>query len=314
MNVRVNLNYPIYDGAEIVFKAPCDASEVTGLILYYPGDAGVVSSVFTFADAHTNDLGNIDALFAAGAVVKVIIDTDTSMAFVQNAVTNAYLEERFAGIGGGGGSSAKDAVLYTEQKLTTKQQEQARQNIRAVATVNNIVPDGNGNVLLFAFEYLYIGEEPEQQIWIFSLDPSTDEWGNECGVLGFSHDNSGLGVILTGVAPGKNNWDAVNVGQLKAALGNYYTKEELEAGTEEMLKGLVSTNLFSEELAVRDKRIASMEENIGDISDTLSRHASSTTSTLQSHDERITALDGTVGNITTALDAIIAMQEELISL
>ena len=102
MNVRVNLNYPIYDGAEIVFKAPCDASEVTGLIVYYPSDAGVVSSEFTFADAHANDLGNIDALFAAGAVVKVIIDTDTNMAFVQNAVTNAYLEERFAGIGGGG--------------------------------------------------------------------------------------------------------------------------------------------------------------------------------------------------------------------
>lgn len=105
MNVRVNLNYPIYDGAEIVFKAPCDASEVTGLIVYYPGDAGVVSSEFAFADAHASDLGNIDALFKAGAVVKVIIDTDTNKAFVQNAVTNAYLEERFAGIGGGGGST-----------------------------------------------------------------------------------------------------------------------------------------------------------------------------------------------------------------
>lgn len=100
MNVRVNLNYPIYDGAEIVFKAPCDASEVTGLIVYYPGDAGVVSSEFAFADAHANDLYNIDALFKAGAVVKVIIDTDTNMAFVQNAVTNAYLEERFAEKGG----------------------------------------------------------------------------------------------------------------------------------------------------------------------------------------------------------------------
>ena len=112
MNVRVNLNYPIYDGAEIVFKAPCDASEVTGLIVYYPSDAGEVSSVFTFADANANDLGNIDALFAAGAVVKVIIDTDTNMAFVQNAVTNAYLESRFAGIGGGG-----NVVIVTRDKM-----------------------------------------------------------------------------------------------------------------------------------------------------------------------------------------------------
>lgn len=105
MNVRVNLNYTIYDGAEIVFKAPCDASEVTGLIVYYPVGTEEVSSVFAFGDAHTNDLGNIDDLFAKGAVVKVIIDTETSMAFVQNAATNAYLENRFAGIGGGGGAN-----------------------------------------------------------------------------------------------------------------------------------------------------------------------------------------------------------------
>ena len=101
MNVRVNLNYTIYDGAEIVFKAPCDASEVTGLIVYYPVGTEEVSSVFAFTDAHTNDLGNIDNLFAKDAVVKVIIDTETSMAFVQNAATNAYLEDRFARIGGG---------------------------------------------------------------------------------------------------------------------------------------------------------------------------------------------------------------------
>ena len=100
MNVRVNLNYTIYDGAEIVFKAPCDASRVTGLIVYYPNGTEEMSSVFTFADAHTNDLGNIDNLFVAGAVVKVILDTETNMAFVQNAPTNAYLEGRFANMGG----------------------------------------------------------------------------------------------------------------------------------------------------------------------------------------------------------------------
>ena len=111
MNVKVNLDYTIYDGAEIVFKAPCDASEVTGLIVYYPNGTEVVSSVFAFADAHTNDLGDIDNLFVAGAVVKVILDTETNMAFVQNAATNAYLEGRFAGIGGGGGESSKDVYV-----------------------------------------------------------------------------------------------------------------------------------------------------------------------------------------------------------
>ena len=105
MNVRVDLRTPIYDGMEVVFKAPCGASEVTGLIVYYPGDSGVASSVFSFADAHTNDLGDLDELFAEGAVVKVILDTETNMAFVQNAATNAYLEKRFREIKGGGTTS-----------------------------------------------------------------------------------------------------------------------------------------------------------------------------------------------------------------
>ena len=110
MNVRVDLNTPISDGIEVVFKAPCDASEVTGLNVYYPVDGVLESQVFTFADANTNDLGHFDALFAKDAVVKVILDLDTNMAFVQNADTNAYLEYRFAeleakiGTGGSGGS------------------------------------------------------------------------------------------------------------------------------------------------------------------------------------------------------------------
>lgn len=212
MNVRVNLNYPIYDGAEIVFKAPCDASEVTGLIVYYPGDAGVVSSEFAFADAHANDLGNIDALFAAGAVVKVIIDTDTNMAFVQNAVTNAYLEERFAGIGGSGGTV--DLRNY------------------------------------------YTKAEVNQRI------------------------SNSLGSLRTGLQEHDERIAALEASGSTVDLSNYYTKDELDAGTEEMLKGLVSTNLLSEELAVRDERIASVEASIG--------------------------------NISTALDSIIAMQEELI--
>ena len=135
MNVRVNLNYPIYDGAEIVFKAPCGASKVTGLVLYYPSNGGTASSVFAFADAHTNDLGDLDDLFAEGAVVKVILDTETNMAFVQNAATNGYLERRFAsiGAGGGGGGTVKNAVLYTEQDLSEKEQAQARKNIGAAA-------------------------------------------------------------------------------------------------------------------------------------------------------------------------------------
>ena len=96
MNIRVDLNTPIYDGMEVVFIAPCDYAEFSRLALYYPTTYGTASQVFAFADAHANDLAHLDVLFAKDAVVKVILDTGTSMAFVQNADTNAYLEGRFA--------------------------------------------------------------------------------------------------------------------------------------------------------------------------------------------------------------------------
>ena len=91
MNIRVDLNTPINDGTEVVFRSPADCSQVTGLIVYYNGE----SKEFAFADAHGNNVGDIDHLFAENVVVKVILDVTTSMAFVQNADTNAYLEWRF---------------------------------------------------------------------------------------------------------------------------------------------------------------------------------------------------------------------------
>jgi RNAse (barnase) inhibitor barstar len=91
MNIRVDLNYPIKDGTEVVFRSPVDCSQVTGLKVYYSDG----SQEFAFADAHGNDVGNIDHLFAENVAVKVILDVTTGMAFVQNADTNAYLERRF---------------------------------------------------------------------------------------------------------------------------------------------------------------------------------------------------------------------------
>lgn len=95
-NIRVDINYTIQDGSEVVFRSPVDCSQVTGLIVYYPGDNEIqTSKEFALADAHGNNVGDIDHLFAENVVVKVILDTTTNMAFVQNADTNAYLEKRF---------------------------------------------------------------------------------------------------------------------------------------------------------------------------------------------------------------------------
>ena len=110
MNVRINYDRAIYDGTELVFRSPVDCSQVTGLIVYYPLDDTEASKEFAFADAHGNNVGDIDHLFAENVVVKVILDVTSGMAFVQNADTNAYIENTF------------------------------------IKSVNGVKPDSNGNV------------------------------------------------------------------------------------------------------------------------------------------------------------------------
>ena len=114
MNIRVDLNAPIRDGTEVVFRSPVDCSQITGLIVYYNGEG----KEFALADAHGNNVGDIDHLFAENVVVKVILDLETSMAFVQNADTNAYLEQRIDGVD-----------LKLPQDLTPEEQAMVRANI-----------------------------------------------------------------------------------------------------------------------------------------------------------------------------------------
>jgi hypothetical protein len=97
-NIRVDLDYMHEAGYEIKFRSPADCSAITGLVVYYPGASGATTSkVFMLADAHGNNVGDIDHLFTENVVVKVILDVTNSVAFVQNADTNAYLEEQLAG-------------------------------------------------------------------------------------------------------------------------------------------------------------------------------------------------------------------------
>ena len=121
MNIIVDLNYPIKDGADVVFRSPVDCSKVTGLLVNYPENGRIASKEFAFADAHGNNVGDIDHLFAENVVVKVILDVTTGMAFVQNADTNAYLEGRFAEleakIGTGGGDSSIVPIPMTGYDL-----------------------------------------------------------------------------------------------------------------------------------------------------------------------------------------------------
>lgn len=93
-NIKVVVDYELVDGAPITFNAPCDASEITGLVVYHPVNGVQTPTTFALKDAHGNNLGDIDELFTSGAYVKVLLDTINNRAYVQNADTNAYLEGR----------------------------------------------------------------------------------------------------------------------------------------------------------------------------------------------------------------------------
>ena len=92
--IRVESKCALYDGMSLTFKAPCDSNAVDGLNVYY---AGVVQS-FTFRDALKNDLAGVDNLFKTGTYVKVVLDTTSGYAYLQNADSNGYLEQKFGEI------------------------------------------------------------------------------------------------------------------------------------------------------------------------------------------------------------------------
>ena len=151
MNIRVDLNTAINDGTEVVFRSPVDCSQVTGLKVYYPDG----SQEFAFADAHGNNVGDIDHLFAENVAVKVILDVTNGMAFVQNADTNAYIERTFVktvngatpdengnvevAAGGGGGGVTQDDLDQLQIELeTTINQNYSEFEVRMEDAENNI--------------------------------------------------------------------------------------------------------------------------------------------------------------------------------
>ncbi len=94
-NIKVELGMAPIDGQPIIFAAPCNCDEVDGLRVFYPGG----SRIFEFCDAHGNLLTGIGNLFAKGAYVKAVLDVENKYAYLQNADTNKYLEDRFAALG-----------------------------------------------------------------------------------------------------------------------------------------------------------------------------------------------------------------------
>ena len=90
-DIRIDLKSELLNGQSVVFKAPCDCTAITGLAAFYHNGTEVVSERFTFKDAHGCDLTGIGNLFVKGSYVKVILDTTTHSAFIQNADNNSFV-------------------------------------------------------------------------------------------------------------------------------------------------------------------------------------------------------------------------------
>lgn len=95
--IRLDADHTLVDGESLTFNAPCACNNVDGIIVYYPDKSGAeTSKAFVFTDSHGNNLTGLGNLFDSGAYVKVILDTVKGRAFVQNADTNVYLENKIA--------------------------------------------------------------------------------------------------------------------------------------------------------------------------------------------------------------------------
>ncbi len=94
-NIRIIVNGPLVDGHKITFKAPCNCTEIEKLDVRYIKNESQTSKLFSLKDTHGNDLTGIGNLFMKDAYVSVVLDTNKSVAYVQNADTNSYIEGKF---------------------------------------------------------------------------------------------------------------------------------------------------------------------------------------------------------------------------
>ena len=89
--IKIDLNAKLVDGMDVKFKAPCDCTAVTGLLVSYINDAGeTAEKSFTFRDKHSNDLTGLGNLFSAGSFVKAMLDVQNGRAYLQTAGSTAF--------------------------------------------------------------------------------------------------------------------------------------------------------------------------------------------------------------------------------
>ena len=87
--ISITVDYSIYNGTGLKFRAPCDSAAAEGLLVKYPGG----SKTFIFKDANGQTLSGTEELFKEGVLLDVMLDLTNGAAFIKNAVTNSYIEQ-----------------------------------------------------------------------------------------------------------------------------------------------------------------------------------------------------------------------------
>ena len=98
-NIKITVEGPLMDGHKITFKAPCNCNVVEKLDVRYIDDNTQKSKLFTMKDSHGNDLTGLGNLFSQGAYVDVVLDPNSGSAYLQNAGTNGYIEQKLKIVG-----------------------------------------------------------------------------------------------------------------------------------------------------------------------------------------------------------------------
>lgn len=93
-NINVAVEKTIADGYKLKFRTPCDSTIIEGLEVKYPAKDGVGTLIkkFVFKDAHGTELSGVGNLFVGGVMIEVLLDVTHSVAYIQNADTNSYVE------------------------------------------------------------------------------------------------------------------------------------------------------------------------------------------------------------------------------
>lgn len=85
--IKVELDTPVVNGKQVSFFSPIGSKEADSIIIHEVD--------YALVDSHGKALAKLDYSWTAGALVSVILDTTTNKAYVQNATSNAYIEDNF---------------------------------------------------------------------------------------------------------------------------------------------------------------------------------------------------------------------------